>query len=540
MDIHVRDTTSGVAAGERAGVLEDLIYALADSGQVERSLSYLDALHGPGEPVVAERRCTLHVRLAWAASLAGRHEDGVAQVRAARALLGPDPSDEQTAPIDVIAAELAIARPDSASFALAETLARRAAAAAERVPLPEVACQAWLLIGCLIRPRDADAAYTCFERVWAIATDHHLPVWSMRALSRLGAHDVFRDGNIARLERARDEAQQAGAVTASYEADMSIAIHLVLFGDYAAARETSERIWAPVTRLRLTEPVQYTLFTRAVRAAHQGHRRDMDRALAELRRCGGDQATYPPVTFGLARAVCALLEEDRSRAAEELARADRWEDEHVAHFQLTGRYGLGVLLKVLDGGACEADVEAARNESSGRARWNRQFLHLARAALHGRAGRSAKAQEAAARAFADAAPYKMARHLGARLIAEAALADGWGTPVAWLRDAEGYFFTAGIPAIASACRSLLREAGAPVQQRRRGVERIPTSLRSLGVTVREFEILQLLVNRPGNRSIGARLHISPRTVEKHVASLIAKTGLADRSALGEYATQTLG
>ncbi|NML81138.1 hypothetical protein HHL19_21345, partial [Streptomyces sp. R302] len=34
-----------------------------------------------------------------------------------------------------------------------------------------------------------------------------------------------------------------------------------------------------------------------------------------------------------------------------------------------------------------------------------------------------------------------------------------------------------------------------------------------------------------NQEIARRLHISPRTVEKHLASLLAKTGRADRAAL---------
>jgi DNA-binding NarL/FixJ family response regulator len=57
----------------------------------------------------------------------------------------------------------------------------------------------------------------------------------------------------------------------------------------------------------------------------------------------------------------------------------------------------------------------------------------------------------------------------------------------------------------------------------------------MGVTVREFEVLQLLVHRHANQSIAKRLHISPRTVEKHVASLLARTQMSDRGALIEYA-----
>ena len=59
--------------------------------------------------------------------------------------------------------------------------------------------------------------------------------------------------------------------------------------------------------------------------------------------------------------------------------------------------------------------------------------------------------------------------------------------------------------------------------------------RALGVTVREFEVFRLLAGRLGNKAIATRLHISPRTVEKHVASLITKTAQPDRESLSAFA-----
>ncbi|WP_344111394.1 helix-turn-helix transcriptional regulator [Kribbella alba] len=44
---------------------------------------------------------------------------------------------------------------------------------------------------------------------------------------------------------------------------------------------------------------------------------------------------------------------------------------------------------------------------------------------------------------------------------------------------------------------------------------------------REYELCRLLVVRIGNKSIASRLQISPRTVEKHVASLMTKTQQPD-------------
>ncbi|MCC8247406.1 LuxR C-terminal-related transcriptional regulator [Saccharothrix sp. NEAU-S10] len=53
--------------------------------------------------------------------------------------------------------------------------------------------------------------------------------------------------------------------------------------------------------------------------------------------------------------------------------------------------------------------------------------------------------------------------------------------------------------------------------------------------MREFEVFRLLAGRLGNKAIATRLHISPRTVEKHVASLITKTAQPDRESLSAFA-----
>ena len=64
---------------------------------------------------------------------------------------------------------------------------------------------------------------------------------------------------------------------------------------------------------------------------------------------------------------------------------------------------------------------------------------------------------------------------------------------------------------------------------------MPPDLRRYGVTVREFEVARLLAERIGNKDIAGWLHISPRTVEKHVASLLRKTGHSDRAAFAAAA-----
>ena len=51
----------------------------------------------------------------------------------------------------------------------------------------------------------------------------------------------------------------------------------------------------------------------------------------------------------------------------------------------------------------------------------------------------------------------------------------------------------------------------------------------LGLTAREREVLDLLAQRLSNREIAQRLHRSERTVENHVAALLAKLGVATRA-----------
>jgi DNA-binding CsgD family transcriptional regulator len=520
----------------RADALEARLYALAEAGLVDRALGTGGVLAEVGAGLDRRRRARLHARLAWVANLAGRTADGLSQVEAARVLLGPDAAAEDIAPLDVVAAHLELDVPGRGQLHKAETMARRAATIAEQVPLPTVACQAWQLLGALTRTRDPDEATACLERSRAIAVEYDLPIWEIHALVRLGLDDALRDGGIDRLEQARQQATRIGAVTARYQSEVNIALQVILRGEFDAAQTLIDQVLADTTRLKLLETTQHMLVLRAVLNGHRGKRREMERAVAELSAWAGDQAQYLPRVHGLARAFCALIEEDRGGARRELSAALTAEDASPTTFHLAGRYGLDLLLGTLAGDVDRATYESVTSALAGRLRWDRQFAHFARAVLAGRCGSAAEASEAVAEALRVGAPYAMARHLGLRLVGEAALADGWGEPVEWLRDAEEYFHGAGLNAVAGACRALLRRTGNRVAQRRTGIEGVPPPLRSAGVTVREYEVLRLLADRLGNREIADRLHLSLRTVEKHVSSLIVKTGMPNRIALSKFAS----
>ena len=118
------------------------------------------------------------------------------------------------------------------------------------------------------------------------------------------------------------------------------------------------------------------------------------------------------------------------------------------------------------------------------------------------------------------------------------MATTWAEPVGWLRDALTFFEANGDDPIASACRSLLRKAGAPAPRRRASAD-VPAALRPLGITVRELEVLRLLAQGLPNKEIGRRLYLSPRTVERHIANLTVKAGLERRAELVALAARSL-
>jgi DNA-binding CsgD family transcriptional regulator len=59
----------------------------------------------------------------------------------------------------------------------------------------------------------------------------------------------------------------------------------------------------------------------------------------------------------------------------------------------------------------------------------------------------------------------------------------------------------------------------------------------LGLTAREAEIAALLARALTNARIGARLHISPKTVDHHVSAILGKLGVASREEAGRVALQ---
>ncbi|GAA2713846.1 ATP-binding protein [Micromonospora olivasterospora] len=514
----------------RVDVLHELLCALVESGDAGRGLRLLDSLDDLCHPAVPpERLAAVHVQFARLACLAGRRADAVVQLEAARAVLGPDAHGRQTAHVDAVAAHLAVDTPEQAA-----RLADRAVDEAERAGLPAVACLGWQARGVLASRRETDEAQACFFRMRQLADRHHLPLWRARATALLAEQRWLLTGDADALVRSAERTRRIGAQTLRHTVGSLLAWDQALRGRYAEAERLVTESAAEAQRLGLHDAVARSILVRAICAGHQGRRREVDEALAELRHAGGTGSPYAALVHGMAYAVCALLEEDPDRARDELARAARCDSQRAAPYPLAGEHGLGLLLDVLRG---EADWRRCREvgeSGPGRLRWNRQFGLLAEAVLLGRQGRREQAE--AAVTAVRRGPHPVAVHLGLRLVAEAARTDRWGEPVDWLRQAEEYFRQAGLPTPARACRAELRRSGVVVPHRR-DTSRVPPPLRLKGVTEREYEVLELMADWSDNRSIASELFISPRTVEKHVASLIAKTEQANRAALSRYAAR---
>lgn len=541
LDRAERLLAGGPDAAGRAEALELLLPALAEAGEFERAFDLAERVHGLDRAGLSdERLAALHTRLAKVAHTAGRWADGNRQVGRARAALGPAPDPAAAAPVDVVEAFLALDTPGPDRTRRAEQLARSAVAAGQELGLPAVACQAWELLATVVRERDPQESLALLDRALATAQRHQLPVQRLYALTRIGVSVWLTGGDPADMFKARDEAQRLGSATIVHTIDGIVMLDLIMRARFGEARAAAAETLPVVRRQRLAPVVRYVLMAQATLAAHSADRAAMEHHLAEFAGWDGAGSQEESLTVGFARAFCALMEEDRDLAIRELRTVAQLEQANPSTYYLTGPHGLEVLLDAVAGTADRARLDAVAATARGQMRWNRQFLLLADAVLLGRQGSADQAAAATAEALQVAEPYPTALHLGLRLIAEPAGQDGWGEPVAWLRQAEHYFHQQQIPAVADACRAALRRQGASVHQHREGTDRIPDELRAQGVTVREYEVFVVLAERLGNKEIAERLFISPRTVEKHIAALITKTAQPNRAALCGYSAALSG
>lgn len=479
-----------------------------------------------------ERVAELSLVLGRAALAAGRHELAREYANAARdsaRRLGDGDRELRAASL---AALVAVSAGETAT---AVRLAQQVLGSAGDA-LPAVQCEAYEVLGRCARLHDVARAEQAFASGLAVAERHGLRLWQARALHELGTIDLYDRMRTDRLEAARRAAIETGAPATVAAADLHLAWAWVARGHTAKAREAAERAVALARRLDLS--VLPAALVVLARTFAQERRRDrVEQTVAEIRRIAPDDPGVEAVVAGHVDTMLALHAADRRAALEALDRATALlrssPAEHFPH------WGLWALMRAVDGDD-SARAEAAIAAGSD-TRFNRALLHAALGVTSGRRGAGAAASREIELAVATLRGYEDADwlvHLTGWLVAPAALRDGWGDPVTWLQAAVRWFGAHGYDPLARSCRALLREVRAPVPREGRGSTTVPDSLRAVGVTSREMDVLALLGARLTNRDIAERLVLSPRTVEKHVASLLLKTGSANRAALAQLAEST--
>ena len=497
------------------------------SGDLDTAASFSrDVLAQSCEP---SRRFDIHLQLAEAASSAAQWDRAEEELAAAR----PDAPDQAAgARVDALAAHVLLGR---ARLAEAEAHAQRALNVAQRQHLTEVTCQALEVLGRIARNRDLDDAMVLFDRQRQVASRQGASLWELRATHELGTLDLIRENRTDRLRRASELANQAGALSLAATIDLQVGVSGWVAFDAATCLAQARRCQDAARRLHLDLLLAEGLLLEAAGHGFAGRRAAMELAIADALSTGRSEADLEATAWAY-RGTFFLLQEDRAGARDAFDRA-------VSILRgapvITVRpywWTWALLRTVQDDGGDEARAEAQAYAQSGS--WPAQaVLAYGEAIAAGRRGEGDRAEVLVGEARAQLAAPRLAaeRHLVERLVAECALADGWGEPVPWLTDAAIHFGSSGHPHVERACRSLLRRAGVSVRHRARSPD-IPRAWTVLGVTDREADVLVLVAEGLTSREIADRLFISVRTVDKHVEHLLEKTGSTRRTELRAFCT----
>jgi DNA-binding CsgD family transcriptional regulator len=407
---------------------------------------------------------------------------------------------------------------------------RLSEAAVEVAQDPAVVCEALAVLGRATFAADPAESDAVLRRAAQVAAEHGLVRWRVQALFSLGTHEhTAGDPDPPSLAEARELALGAGLLVYVLQADLLRANGLLLVEGPAAAAELLRDMAERAGRLRLTGlQAMAELFA----AADAGFSVD-ERAMAGWLASAVSRADAPVEVTTLGPMVKALPQLMRH----DLVRASALFDEAIPALLAHGsaipidHIGLWALVRTAVGDRDEAARATLRRDKALKALGVRAALGYADAIAAGRAGRADTAQALFDEADAAIAHLPWWNRLLRLLALEAAVVDGWGDPVPALRTDLAAHEAAGAEHLARTCRDLLRAAGAPTR-RSKGV--VAPDLRARGVTAREAEVLELVAAGLTNAETAERLFLSRRTVETHVARLLAKTGSADRTELRRW------
>jgi DNA-binding CsgD family transcriptional regulator len=519
-----------VAPPGLAGPLRlELLELLAVAGRIDE-LSAVGAQALDDLAHDADLTAAVHVLMARAAVGAGVPVEAGQHLDAASGLSVLSP--RRIAQVRIVRAAAVIAGGSTERLALSARLAEQAVTAAEEAGDPELSCEALELEAMSLRPRDLTAAARVLRKELAVAERAGLVLWRLRALNELGNVEALRDARGDRLCRAYELAVRVGALDTAASSLINLAGLYVATGAICEAIAAAGQARQLAAALGATQAVAAATALEASAHGLAGRRADMEHGLRRAVELAPSDADIAEWATGGARGLVGLLFEERAEALAAFARARAL----GAPIRALDPWYPALLVRAVQGEVIVSEVEAELARATAGARFPATWLGYAHAVTLAAAGDAAAAEAAFGKAEHAASRYPLFRAMALRLAAEAALEHPFGDPVGWLREAEAAFVSRRLSRIASACRGLLARAGAPTTRRRgRDDAALAPDLLRLGVTAREAEVLELVGEHLPNKDIAARLYLSPRTVEKHVASLLLKMGAADRAALGRLA-----
>jgi len=522
-----------------AEVTIERVTVLAMIGQVDDAIALGGSAVGQ---LVGAEHAELCLRLARAAIVGGRWSAAQGYVeRAGR------PEDPRSL---VLRADAAFG---AGRLQEAGVLADAAVEVAERAGDYQALCEALDIVARARLGHGLDGAAGAYRRAAQIGAEHGLTPWRVHAIAGLAMIEAMTgEDSTAPLLAARELAVDTGLLARVVSIELVLCDHLLTVqGPRAAAevaRGTADTVRPlPLPYLRATVDITLGGFLGAA-----GDEVAMSRligAALDRERGNAEHAAYA----AMSRATVALLEHDLPLAT---GYADGAMDFFLAHEAAPPLpvFGLWALLRTATGDRdAQARARIGAHPSFVRPA-NRAALAYAEAIAHGRAGQPGAAADRFAEGDAILAGVHWWRRLLRLVPIEAAVNDGWGDPVPALLADLAVHETALANApnsptadrasiddarLARTCRDLLRLAGRPTSAPGRGQARVPAALRVLGVTSREVDVLGLVVRGLTNAQVAERLFLSPRTVESHVASLLAKTGVSRRAELGPWARSRL-
>ena len=510
------------SAVDHALVVE-LVRVLGTTGRIDEASALGATILGV---VDGERRVNLCLHLARTAVAAERWGEAGRFLNPVAGLGDPR--------VDALRAHVALGQHD---VGRATALARAAVEAAERADQPEAVCEALEIVGRGLRRHDPDASDEAFARAEQLAGQRHLSVWRIRALSELGANDMLRTGRLDRLEEARRRATDAGLLGTVAVLELQIGACVALREGQVAMLPWAERAMERADRLRAPAIAAASRCFAARGRLFAGDTLRVEPLLAEASGLAPD-AVDVMMRTGDVRGWSAWLDGDPAGAA---AAFDRGLDRRGSPTASpTPVWGLWALLHATldpDPGLAAATLRSANVDVHA---GNRGAQHYVDAVTAARAGDRAGAERLIAAGDTMMNGHPAWRHILRITLAETAATGGFGTPDAWLRAAHADLDGTAEVRLLRLCRDVMRRLGLPVPRGRRGGTVVPARLRRLGVTPRELEVLDLVEQGLTNAEVATQLFLSPRTVETHVANLLAKTGIPNRATLQARRIRTDG